>query len=376
MRSFQFSVFSQSSRHAPRAVRPVTKPQIVSGKQLPADGTRSVPATFRRGISLMEVLASIGVISVGLLGLASLLPLGQINVLDASKADRAGACGRAAMRDIIVRGMLNPANATGGSFPTTPSFLLDPLGVINGMNPKLGNSSAIGTPPASLLTSVPRISTGYQFNGNLIAYTSATADPVFRATDDLIAPLPENLTPPQAAGRPQNLDTSGNANPLTYSGDYTWFATVTPEANSTRYVVSIVVCYKRVLNNPASERGVTVNTFYDMVTPPGSGYQVALGGGNIQLAREINDTTTDTTNGTVAGINVRENDWVALCSASGLCRWYRVAAIGDNTSQLTLVGPDWAAPSPGSDILVALGQSVVGVYTTTIDLDTDYTWKN
>ena len=82
----------------------------------------------------------------------------------------------------------------------------------------------------------------------------------------------------------------------------------------------------------------------------------------------------------MAGIAVKENDWVALCSPSGLCRWYRIASIGDTnptdtTQYLTLIGPDWI-PTPGKDQLVALGQSVIGVYTTTVDLDTDPTWKN
>jgi hypothetical protein len=84
---------------------------------------------------------------------------------------------------------------------------------------------------------------------------------------------------------------------------------------------------------------------------------------------------------TVAGINVKENDWVALCNGNGLCRWYRIASVGDTnptdtTQSLTLIGPDWVAPAANSDKLVALGQSVVGVYTTTIDLDTDPTWTN
>ena len=75
---------------------------------------------------------------------------------------------------------------------------------------------------------------------------------------------------------------------------------------------------------------------------------------------------------------------MALCSNAtntrpALCRWYRVASIGDYdpaiTGQyMTLIGPDWTPT--GSDQLVALGQSVVGVYTTTIELDSDPTWKN
>ncbi len=61
----------------------------------------------RSGLSLVEVLASIGVLSVGILGLAALLPVGQVTIFEAIKADRAGACGRAAMREVVVRRMLD-----------------------------------------------------------------------------------------------------------------------------------------------------------------------------------------------------------------------------------------------------------------------------
>jgi len=72
---------------------------------------------------------------------------------------------------------------------------------------------------------------------------------------------------------------------------------------------------------------------------------------------------------------------VALCNKNGLCRWYRVASIGNydptiTNQYMTLVGPDWPNPAAGSDQLVALAQNVVGVYTTTVELDSDPTWKN
>ncbi len=157
--------------------------------------------------------------------------------------------------------------------------------------------------------------------------------------------------------------------------------------NATRFTVSVVVCFNRNLTtNPAGaamgERAVPVTTFFDQAAINKA--PVAIGGGSILLnPRPINDIQSDATASppTVAGISLKENDWVALCSpTNGLCRWYRVAAIGDNipgdTGQfLTLIGPDWV-PTPGKDQLIALGQSVIGVYTTTVNLDTDTMWKN
>ena len=45
----------------------------------------------RRGISLLEVLISIFIISVGLLGVASLIPAGKLRMVEANKSDRTGA---------------------------------------------------------------------------------------------------------------------------------------------------------------------------------------------------------------------------------------------------------------------------------------------
>ena len=66
-----------------------------------------IPRPSRAGLSLMEVLLSIFVLSIGLLGVAAIIPLGQISLWETAKADRSGACGRAAMREIQVRRMLD-----------------------------------------------------------------------------------------------------------------------------------------------------------------------------------------------------------------------------------------------------------------------------
>ena len=81
-------------------------------------------------MSLLEVLAAIGVLSIGLLGLAALLPIGRYTIGEATKADRAGQCGRAALarrhRPPHARfEQLEPRTTRGN----TLSFLIDPEGV-------------------------------------------------------------------------------------------------------------------------------------------------------------------------------------------------------------------------------------------------------
>jgi hypothetical protein len=340
----------------------------VSGKRrLAIADCGTVP---RHGISLIEVLAAIGVLSIGLLGLAALLPIGLYTIGEATKADRAGNCGRAALRDVIVRRMLD-SNYWTGNYGTSQAFLIDPLGVT--ASPPLGNFG-------NGATVVPRISLGTRDSvGKLTPYSAGLANQIFMATDDLNVPMPEDMKPAQPVGRPLNMGATGTMQPLDYAGAYTWFLSVVPVPNNpTRFTVSVVVCFQRAF--PAApqtgERAVAVNTFFDKVKVNNT--MVALGGGSVQLARPINDTQADSTASppTVTGINLKEDDWVALCNKDGLCRWYRIAQIGDDSSYLTLVGPDWMPDPNQPDKLVAVGRSVLGVYTTTVDLDTDPTWKN
>ncbi len=58
----------------------------------------------------MEVLISMGVLLVGLVGIAAMIPAGRHEILAGAKADNATAVGRAAFRDLKVRGYLNPRN--------------------------------------------------------------------------------------------------------------------------------------------------------------------------------------------------------------------------------------------------------------------------
>ena len=62
----------------------------------------------RSGVSLLEVLISTFALSVGLLSLAALIPAGQVTMLEAIKADRSAACGRAGLCEVKIRRMLEP----------------------------------------------------------------------------------------------------------------------------------------------------------------------------------------------------------------------------------------------------------------------------
>lgn len=94
----------------------------------------SWPGESRRaaGLTLLEVLIAIFVLSIGLLGVAALIPVGRRQIQIGSQFDRAAACGTAAMNELVVRDYLNPEMwmnhrgnswgppGTGAIFPTPP----------------------------------------------------------------------------------------------------------------------------------------------------------------------------------------------------------------------------------------------------------------
>jgi len=78
----------------------------------------------RHGLSLFEILASLFVLMVGLLGVLAVLPFGLFQMNRVNKADFGGNCGRAAIQEIQIR---NWAGSFEDSLDIT-GFTLDPYG--------------------------------------------------------------------------------------------------------------------------------------------------------------------------------------------------------------------------------------------------------
>jgi len=317
----------------------------------------------RRGLSLLEVLISMAILSVGLLGMAALIPLGALSLRDAAKSDRTGACGRAALRDVKVRRMLEP---TGWSPPpSTAAFVIDPLGVLG-----------VGAPLPATLANIPLASGGLPRLTVLVPPPFPPAPPatpisteIFRWRGDPLYVQPSDwkdaTAPPRNGDRPAGLfvqaDGSTNTNVTAtqaYDATFSWFLTVTPaptDSTGRLYAVSIVICYQRVLT-AAGEQACTATDPGNPANPP----VIAFGGGAMTLT-----ALTGTT------VNVRENNWIMLCSATQ-ATWYRVvnAGPGGATQMLSVVGPPWVGGSATAVVI----DGVTGVYTTTVQLDEDSIW--
>jgi len=283
-----------------------------------------------RGISLMEVLISLFILSVGLLGVAALIPVGRFAVVEATQSDRCAACGHAATARIKAQNLVN--GDWWGFNPDGPvtagaAFAVDPLG-----------SSNFGG-------SIARV--------NYTNMAPALAQQTFIFGDDLLFDIPED-----ESSRPRGLGIDGTVGPPVSEGRYTWFLTVMPSAAEDaaaanngwqarkNFTVSAAVCFQRDLTGGE-----------DVPLSPGGGDMTAK---FLQFSAN-------------AASGVERDDWLLVCGQRQggipVAQWYRVASAGTagGTTFVTLHGPDW--PSTYSVGQVIYMPSVIGVYTTTVALE-------
>src|SRR4051794_27874008 len=75
-------------------------------RQPPAPSPRSRP---RSGLSLTEVLIAMGILTLGLLGVAAVFPVGSFYMQKAEISDKGSAIAQSVMNDLLARGMLDPS---------------------------------------------------------------------------------------------------------------------------------------------------------------------------------------------------------------------------------------------------------------------------
>lgn len=332
---------------------------------------------MRKGISLLEVLISMFVLLIGLLGVAALIPAGRHEILAGVKMDYASMVGRGAFRDLKIRGFLAPENwqdvsgtviytpprqvSDGGIPPTlttlpdfncansnslnkwspparlTPAVVFDPLGLSAGFG--------VAFPYGAAALSLTRIYPSAAVN------SAPLADPVFRCADDLVLiPNANSDFPPEQRWF---RDSSGVAVKRASVGNYSWLATVTTEpslsAMDSKIVVSVAVFYKRDLS-PISAGG------------PGPS-------GETTADAAYNNGEITLTNFSAAK-PVKPGQWIMLAGSltSGLntwsyFRWYRiVSADSQDAGQqfATISGPDW---NPGiTNTQAWIFDGVIAVY--------------
>jgi len=333
----------------------------------------SAARMLAKGVTLVEVLFSIGVVLIGLLGLLSILPLAGQRGQDAISLSVGAEYGDRVMTELTSRGWLTNASAAAGGAtgvggqlipfadPTAidfedlselPAICIDPLYVSQQNNTSsafsayndrnfpyytvaydsLSNPSDAGTWPVT----VPRmLRVGVSSAASLTALDIARS--FVERPDDLVVAQPEDKSLPPSLS---SLETAGSAYGKSFpSGEYTWLVTIDPSdeasGNSRFASVSVVVIRQRdylrdfpsVVETDPERNGVAERTAY---VTQAAGFRGGAGG----------SVTIASSSHVVADVSV--GDWVMLSAIAGgepVHRWYRVLSSsgGDRTVDVTPV---------------------------------------
>lgn len=347
----------------------------------------------RRGITLMEIMISMGIVLVGILGIMALMPLAARNLGEGIQADAASTFGRGVLHQMTSREIGNSdwivGNFDGSGNPmlfrlepdatirSTSSFCFDPLYIaahaayVGETNLPRVQNTTVGMPyfgiggepahshPRMLRATLPLLPT---VEGNRLPMISALARQMCQGQDDLVFErLPDvNLPPQQTFSRldDQSTDTWEFAARVRQSeGRFSWMATIVPEINSGGVVadefrrLSIVVFHDRIIDpalDPTDVNAEQQELLFDVAFLGGG-----IAGGDVRLVTRPGRPANDLT-------EIRQGDWIMLGatvftpSLPQQFRWYRVIDAAATsvptqdyngndvfTRDVTLVGPDW-----------------------------------
>ena len=221
----------------------------------------------RRGITLMEVLISIGVIALGIFGVASLIPVAQFKVAEGTTNDRVASLGPSAAAQFRIQGMNDPNQWTmevaqaelftrdsslrnQGDFLDRKAYCIDPLWLAEAGYMTVTGGEPRRTLPffpvgSDLTTGMLRMGLRSLRTGNR-AVEAALARKIFLLADEVVYDRPSDQS--LNARRQYFRDSSAHATAAVTNATLSWFATISPPAfgNADEYVLSIVVVKDRL----------------------------------------------------------------------------------------------------------------------------------
>ena len=331
---------------------------------------RRVVTARRRGVSLIEVLVAVFVLTFGLMGIAMVIPAGRHQMIEAAKSDRGSACGRAVINDMQIRGWLDPNGwqqirrtaplgaAVNGQVIYGDTYLLDPA--------FFRASLAAGNPmvqffPYSRYSSEQKPMRRPWPERALARRVSplisqAIADRITTWADDLVFSLDGDAQRPRQFFQWDNGEgaaypvlpgdgaavTVGTDQPArrTNEGKFSWAAMVTPLVSArydgtwvdappptpypmintsgiARFEVSVVVFYRRNFYCPITSELAPSTGVADINTETVRERSVyarldggGIGGGDVLLF--IPGDGTNSTDLPTSYLNVRKNQWIML----------------------------------------------------------------
>jgi type II secretory pathway pseudopilin PulG len=289
-----------------------------------------------RGITLMEVLISLGILSVGLLSILSLIPAGRSQAVKATVYDQATATANNALADIVSRGFLDPSR-----FVLSPRTKIDFLGDAAGVPIQGSFTSITSQTAAKIPINSPTVPFAIHAAGDDRAYTTTGADDPPQPTLVDGIPLAENkftwlATIQDSAGGPLS-----STNPGTYA------------------LLSVVVFHRRSLTADGGRA-------YSITTP----------------ASNVNGTTLTITSATAStddGEYLRSGA-VVMIDNNGIYSWRRVLmAALQKTANLTLavaeVTVDGPGITPGATVSIYAYKGAVELAERIVRLEGDSPWS-
>ncbi len=347
-------------------------------------------------------MISIGVVGIGLIGVAALIPLAHHKAEQGVREDRKAAMGKRAFREFRVRGMDRPGTGRAGGnagspywlWPGSPngdplsiydptgklvrqSYCLDPMAAtaINrfpaGRNGPIPRLSLLSIRPEDVRRTLPANNAAYLLNDPRgLIMTQGQAEEVFRLQDELVFERPDNKNDPPFQVFLEN-------NKRLSAGSFSWMVTAVPDLNplSDRWTVSVVVFHRRKLTLSPSQEVMA-----QVLIPTVNGLDTLR---NADVKEVFVKEATTTADRDQAGVrHIKNGDWVMLMQQrffdidgrfpSYDMKWYRVIAANDLTTEmdtsreLLLSGPDWQASPLRGPLLMVYLRDVVAVYVKTI----------
>ncbi|MBR4750948.1 MAG: prepilin-type N-terminal cleavage/methylation domain-containing protein [Thermoguttaceae bacterium] len=359
----------------------------------------SEPNGRRRGLTLIEIMSAILVLSIGLVGVLAAIPFGGFRLAQMNEADNSSLVGRDAVRLMKANGWANPENwflvlKTGAviTSPTNPNsvrddgtlnltypFIVDPLSDARVGNRYLPDYFPIGA--QTFFTKVtPNLgSKPYGFYSS--GYLDARFERVFYLPDDIASGY--DVTEDDTQFRPfietEDDVVLGVGETPAFTGRYSWMATVYPESNTEPFYsctpsdinsanYDVVVFKDRSMND---ERVMSV-------TVDGTGYQggsvtldldAMLDNAGAQADDPISRARVLTQLETTKYIMLMGNEDIPVDgNYRKFARWYRIAnySVDDESNpryiRASLVGPDTPTSWSGATVSGIFFPGVAGVY--------------
>ncbi len=335
----------------------------------------------RAAVTLIEVIFSIGVILIGLLGLLSVLPLAGRRAQDAISLSKAAEMGDAVLNELESRKLLNRGllldmsssqglaydagsrtlvRSSGSVDTPVPAFCIDPMYVAENStsttnhfdsgffpyyaencDPLINPSSSVtaGTNWPFLQPRLRRVGLRVAVPAptNFLAFNLEQSRSLVENPDDL------DLDRPKDRSLSAVIKSLASGTALDYgkrvpTGEFSWIATVSPLRGNRFASVSVVVFRQRdrVADFPSgTETDPKKNATNERIAYV-TGFTGFTGGAGGNLRLVASQSVLDT---------IRSGDWIMLSRRIGsganqfdVHRWYRVAAVGGDASQLMTDG--------------------------------------